>query len=478
MSTRHIIYTFICLILAVLANITLLEEQIGISYSLFIIVFYSFFFYQFRKFTFTHKQISGLLFFVICVLSFSYFIYSNQIFYVLNFIIIPPLIFVHIVLVTSSEGISWSNIAFISLLRKKMNQLFKYGTRLTQSSNRKFKSNVNETTYHTGKKIGVGILIASPLVFLVLNLLLSADAQFQELMLNLPKLLINIDYGIFWTMIKIGILMLFFFCFFKIISKKTVVKPVVKDINDDKNWDAVILTTVLVSLNLLYLLFTIVQFQYFFSGTLVNDVSYAEYARRGFAELLSVTVINYLMILLTVRKTDKGSSKMIKIQLTLLILFSSVMLVSSFMRLMMYEQAFGFTYLRIFAHTFMIYLMVIYAFTLVKVWITRLPVARFYIIFSLLFYLGFNIIGIDSIIVKNNIERFEATEKIDVQYLDQLSYSAIPEVVELYKKHPDIDGLEDMLINKKEEINNEKAAWQSYNLSRENAKRSLNELDF
>lgn len=476
MSKHRIIFIIACLLLGGVTNLTLFEEKIGISYTIFIIVFYSFFFYRLRKFPFTHKQMSAMLFLIICILSITFFIYSNPVFYMLNYMIIPALVIIHTVMVTSSASVSWYNATFLTLLGKKVKQFFKYGTLLTKVTHQKFKRNIDESTYRTSKKIGIGLLIALPLVFVILILLLSADSQFANLIYSIPQFFTNIKADLFWTIGKIGFLTLFFYSYFKVVTKKTVTEPL-QYTNDNKNWDTIIMTTILVSLNLIYLLFTIVQFQYFFSGSLEADVSYAQYARRGFAELLVVTVINYLMLLLTVRKTNKDPSQLIKVQLTLLIVFSSVMLISSYMRLMMYEQAFGFTHLRIFAHAFMIHLMIILVFTLVKVCAPRLPMVRFYIIFTLLFYVGFNVIGIDKIIVKNNIERYENTEKIDVHYLNELSYSAIPEMVELYKKHPDIPDLENMLINKKDVLNNRRESWQSYNLSHVKAKNSINKLN-
>ena len=56
--------------------------------------------------------------------------------------------------------------------------------------------------------------------------------------------------------------------------------------------DGIITLTVLLLLDLVYVLFVAIQFKYFFSGTLGDGYTYAEYARRGFFELLFVTLIN------------------------------------------------------------------------------------------------------------------------------------------------------------------------------------------
>ncbi|MDQ0253133.1 hypothetical protein J2S74_000505 [Evansella vedderi] len=129
-----------------------------------------------------------------------------------------------------------------------------------------------------------------------------------------------------------------------------------------------------------------------------------------------VTVINFVTLTAILLFSKKGLASLVQILLTLLIVFSGVMLTSAFMRLLMYEEAFGYTYSRIFAHAFMIYLVVIFAFTLLRVWANRLSLVRFYLIFTLLFYVGLNIIGIEDIIVTKNMERYEETEEIRLIY--------------------------------------------------------------
>ena len=168
--------------------------------------------------------------------------------------------------------------------------------------------------------------------------------------------------------------------------------------------DAIISITVLVLINAVYLLFTIVQFKYFFSGTLQGDFTYAEYARKGFFELLFVTLINLSITVLVINFVNTSTSNFIKrfiqILLTFLVLSSAVMLSSALLRLRMYEEAYGFTFIRVMAHSFMIFLVVIYMYTLVKIWIEKLSLFHFYFISSLLYYTAMNVIDVEKIVVK------------------------------------------------------------------------------
>ncbi|MBD8069031.1 DUF4153 domain-containing protein [Bacillus sp. PS06] len=459
-----------CLVLGIVVEVCLLRERIGISYLILTALFYMLFFYRYRMYPFTNKRISLLLFFFICTLTLSYFVYSNLFFNTVNLLVIPILVYCHTVLLTSQATIEWNSLSFLDLLGKKLYQMlhcFKISVRL---SGRKLRRNIGESTFKTGKKILIGLLVATPLLVIVTFLLLIADEKFADLLFSFPTALFDVDGHFVFTIIKIMVLTTFFYCFFKVLTKKTVV--IERRKREIRNWDTIIVTTVLLLMNIIYLLFTIVQFQYFFSGTLEPSLSYSEYARRGFFELMIVTIINYVILIGTVTFMEKKYLPFVKFLLTCLIFFSGVMLTSAFFRLMMYEQAYGFTMSRLFAHSFMIYLAIVFSFTLIKVWATQLKLSHFYLMFTLLFYVGLNIIGLDKMIVSNNIERYKQTGKIDVEYLDFLSYSAVPDIVELHKTHPDIPGLEQLLREKDKAISAD-IAWQSYNLSRENARQAL-----
>jgi hypothetical protein len=462
----------VCIFLAVLVEICLLQEQVGISYTVFILVFYTFFFYHFRKRSFRNKQISGFLFITIWLLALSFAVYSNPFFEMLNQFFIPFLVFVHTIMLTSSTFVLWYTESLLSLLVKKIAQMLHCSRVYASISRRQLQRKVDITTYQTGKKVAIGVLLSMPLLFIIISLLSAADAKFAELLLVIPELFLNLHTDLFWDFFKILLFTIAFYCYFKVVNKRTVIKEA--SANEGKrNWDTIMVTTILFFVNLVYLLFAIVQFQYLFSGTLQAGFSFAEYARRGFFELIFVTMINYCILISTISFIKNQQSKIIKTLLTFLIVFSTVLLSSAYVRMMLYEQAYGFTSLRFLVYTFMIFLMIILAYTLVKVWITRLPLMRFYIIAALVYYLGLNLIGIDQWIVSKNIERYETTGKIDLEYVNGLSYSAIPPLVELNLKRPDIVGLEALLVRKQEQISQEKETWQSFNLSRERAKKAL-----
>ncbi|MDP4105148.1 MAG: DUF4173 domain-containing protein, partial [Bacillota bacterium] len=244
--------------------------------------------------------------------------------------------------------------------------------------------------------------------------------------------------------------------------------------------DRIIALTFLIVLNLVYLLFTFVQFKYFFGGTLQGDFTFAQYARKGFFELLFVSVIN-LSVLTVVLAFVKQETIMLKhiiqIMLSMLVLLSAVILCSAFLRLAIYEDAYGFTFTRILAHSFMILLALIFAYTFVQIWINKLSLSHFLLISMLVYYAVINTVDMDQIVISKNIDRFKESGKIDIQYMNSLSYTGISGLISLYKKDPNIPDLAATLKQRRVQYNLEETSWQSFNLKKQQVKQELNNLE-
>jgi hypothetical protein len=143
----------------------------------------------------------------------------------------------------------------------------------------------------------------------------------------------------------------------------------------------------------------------------------------------------------------------------------------------MYEEAYGFTFIRVLAHSFMIFLIIIFAYTLVKIWLERVSLFHFYFITSLIFYTIINIVDLDRVVVEQNLTRYEQTGKIDIQYLNQLSNTGVLGLIKLYEKNPNIEGLKNILQERKREALSDYRPWQSFNLTRQQAKKELKNLN-
>lgn len=285
-----------------------------------------------------------------------------------------------------------------------------------------------------------GIALSLPIWLIFLGLLYSADLIFAE---RVDILLANFDLENLVELVARLILALLVAYFFSgavlFAAQRSGKLPL---INDEK---AVIpsflgLTETSIILGGVILLlssFVIIQFQYFFSGQAninLEGLTYAEYARRGFGELVAVAVLSILLLkgLSLVTKKDSLHRHWIFFALsTGLVALVMVILVSAFQRLHLYESAYGFTRLRTYSHIFIIWLGV---YMLAYLFMEFFKQQSQFINITLLIIIGFSltlgVLGVELFIVEKNIQRSIQGELLDTGYLSNLSSDAVPTLAE------------------------------------------------
>ena len=179
-------------------------------------------------------------------------------------------------------------------------------------------------------------------------LLTSGDAYFNvftDKVFGFVSKLFDID-NVVSNIITIVISFICLFSIFVNVLKSRFVKYKVKKCKNINNY---IVNTILIMVNLVFVLFIMSEI----SKLTVNflhvpvEYTYAEYAREGFFELLGVTVINMIIIgYLNYCTNLVKENKLVKILLLLLCLFSVVLIFNSYYRVFLYISKFGFTVLR------------------------------------------------------------------------------------------------------------------------------------
>jgi len=162
------------------------------------------------------------------------------------------------------------------------------------------------------------------------------------------------------------------------------------------------------AVNLLFLVFVLLQFTYLFGGQTnitTEGFTYAEYARRGFSELILVALISSL-IFYTLSMVTKRENKTKRWVFSILGLFLvglvGVILASAFKRLTLYEAAYGFTRLRTMTHIFIIWIGLLLASTAIMEITKKMDrLAVILICFVLGFGLTINFLNVDRFIVQN-----------------------------------------------------------------------------
>ena len=288
-----------------------------------------------------------------------------------------------------------------------------------------------------------GVLIAIPIVAIFAALLSSADLVFAQQVQGFVKLfrLENLPESIFRCIyILIGAYALtgtILHAAQKSRDEKLVGldKPLVPSFLGFTE-AAIVLGAVVV----LFALFAVVQFQYFFGGQTnigVQSYTYAEYARRGFSELVVVAFFSLLLFLSlsAVVKRQNQTQRWIFSGLGLgMVALVGVMLFSAFQRLVLYEAAYGFSRLRTYTHVFMIWLGLLLAVVLV---LDILRKERTFALAALLASIGFavtlTLLNVDGFIVRQNVARAATGESLDVTYLASLSSDSVPALVAAYQ---------------------------------------------
>ncbi|WP_313339697.1 DUF4173 domain-containing protein [Sedimentibacter sp.] len=341
------------------------------------------------------------------------------------------------------------------------------------------------------KRIVIGILISVPSVLFLVFMLSSADMVFKN---NFDNYLMWIEkifdtFNIFKLIVGTIAGLYLFGHLYSVFEEKDNSMENIITLNSNSfkaKGDMIILNILLVSILFIYTIFMVIQFRYLFSaGELPNELNYAEYARRGFFELVFLSVLNIGLILLIsyllkdkiyVEKNKWGT--VTKMMLIYLCIITGTLLVSSYYRMSLYDGAYGFTRLRILVYLFLLFEAVGLTATLIYILKHNFNLLFVYAVIGIGFYLTINIVKIDTIIAKRNIDMYLAgqTESLDMDYLTSLSVDAAPEIMRLV--NDDIGFMvkyqaRSYLQAKYEYLSNREYNWQSYNLSVEKTKNLL-----
>ena len=131
-----------------------------------------------------------------------------------------------------------------------------------------------------------------------------------------------------------------------------------------------IANTVLIIINSVFVLFLISEISKFTINFLRLPVeyTYSSYAKEGFFQLLVVTVINIGIILyFTYCTTSVKENKLVKKLLTALAIFSILLILSSYYRVILYICAYSFTILRAQVVLFLVMELIIFVIIIKKI---------------------------------------------------------------------------------------------------------------
>lgn len=211
---------------------------------------------------------------------------------------------------------------------------------------------------------------------------------------------------------------------------------------------AVTVGTILMMVNVVYIVFAIAQAGYFFggfSGVLPSNITYAEYARSGFYELFAVSVINVIMVMLTVTYTRReGKSGVFIRSLGLsLIALSAVQVVSALSRMYLYVDAYGLSEDRYLSSAFMLLIAFVFLLLTIREFLPTFQFFKSVVLAGAVALLLMNFSVPNARVAEYNIDRYLSGEssELDVEYLHVNSADSLLVLNESKKELEDIAEL-------------------------------------
>jgi hypothetical protein len=177
-----------------------------------------------------------------------------------------------------------------------------------------------------------------------------------------------------------------------------------------------------------------VQFRYLFGGAdLVREVtglSYSDYARRGFFQLVVVAALSLPLLLVADWSLDQRDPRRVRhfrLLAGLMLLLLDVMLASALYRMRLYTVEYGLTELRFYTTAFMGWLVLVFGWFVATVLRGRRE--RFgtgAVLAGWLVLASLNLANPDALITGVNFDRFIAGRPLDAAYAAGLSADALP----------------------------------------------------
>ena len=467
-------------LIAILHSILFYGQKLGISVILFCLALGFFLIYILDKNNKIKNQKALLLCLPILLISATYFIFNNSFFYIANIVTIIILFILMVILAVFDKttiGLIINKVVYLVLgpiefLEEAIGSIIEVISNLFK------KKEVSKEKNEKIRKIILGVLITIPILIIVLILLSSADSIFSSELKEVIDTIFSLDIfesetyvNLFFRIIIILIITVYLIALLYNILEDNFCE---KDTSEKRKWtlDATIGNTILTILNLVYLVFCYIQISVLFmkTGNLQN-FDYANYARQGFFQLMAVSIINLIIILITSKKNETNKKiSYTKIMNLLLAVFTLIILFSSFYRMHLYEQEYGYTFLRLMVYFALITEAILIIPTVMYILDININLTKTYFVVIIIMYIVVNYINIDNMIAKKNIDRYfednSETYELDMNYLQTLSIDGAKQIKRLKDTTDEniMNQVEYYLNHVKSETEN--ITWQSFNINK------------
>jgi two-component system sensor histidine kinase BaeS len=183
-----------------------------------------------------------------------------------------------------------------------------------------------------------------------------------------------------------------------------------------------------------FALFVLAQLAVMFGGhsylQATTGLTYADYVHQGFWQLMWATLLTLVVVAVAAAKAPRDTVSdrtLLRLALGVLCLLTLVVVASALYRMSVYEEAYGFTSLRLLVSVFegwlgLVVLLVMVGGALMKGgWLPRAVLLT-----GAASLLALALANPDAMVARHNLDRYAQTGKVDRVYLQRLSADAVP----------------------------------------------------
>lgn len=279
----------------------------------------------------------------------------------------------------------------------------------------------------------IGLVCAVPVLIIIVPLLISSDDAFEGLIKNIFS-------NCFLSILKalLGIIISIFITSYAFSTKTGRIYKTKE--STFSGIDNIYLISFLSAISLCYILYLFSQLAYFFSafrGFLPNgEITYAQYARKGFFEMCIIAIINLCLVVLALllSKKKNGKSSCTIRGLTIFVsLFTLFIITTAVSKMILYICSYGMTILRLTTSAFMIFLAVVFISLIFRIFINKINIIKTALITAgcIIFILG--TVNVNTVCAMYNYNAYKSNqlENIDVKAIYELGDEGIPYIIKL-----------------------------------------------
>ncbi len=332
------------------------------------------------------------------------------------------------------------------------------------------------------RSVLVGLLLATPLVLVFGTLLKAADPVFE----NVVASLFDWDFASISSHVIIGCAIAWLTAGY--LRHLVFTRPTFSSSLPDPRSPGLGMVEIGIPLGmttLIFMVFVIIQIRYLFGGEqLVQEslgLSYSEYARRGFFEIVTAAALIIPVVVTADWMLDTSSRRnrqsFTALAILLLLLVTAVMM-SALKRMQLYVHAYGLTEDRVYATAFMLWIAFVLGWLAVTV--LRRRRHRFAygtIIGGLTVMVILNVLNPAAIIAHTNLSRAESGQELDVLHLARLGADAAPTISSRLPELSDGDKCAVVTVMAAQQWAIQRGDWRSWNVGRQSARRVIRDLE-